>query len=203
MSAEIIASTLPTHATDFICADCEEPLRYTDEVFLVQVVQMQRYQDRLLFHDIIDDQDPDGPCFRFEPYHFCFKCWEDTYNQVRDETEDEPPVIDGYDLAADCVCCGSSIRNGEFAGTFTLGEFHLSDRAPNGVRGQSFKPLGKSDIMCLYCLATMNENYITMWPDLSQYDECIDCIQTRCWRGSACDCRCHHEPPAEEPNEST
>jgi hypothetical protein len=197
------AIPLPTHETDHICADCGDAIVYMEEVFLLQIVRPQLLDGRTLYWQVTDEEEPDGP-FKFEPYYFCFACWEKLYESVRSDMQDEPPVEDEASQF-ECVCCSSGIRGtqlilgqvvpGELAGTFTLGEFHVSSRAPDGVRGPNFMQLSSSNMLCLYCTGLMSDGYIDMWADLSENGECSDCVQARCHRTSNCNCRCHYDPP--------
>jgi len=182
--------------TDHICADCGGAVVYMDEVFLLQIVRSKRGQEGVLHYEVIDEHDPDG-CFRFEPYYFCIQCWEKNYGEIHSDMEDELPVND-YDSKFECVCCGSGIREFELAGLATLGEFHISERAPNGMHDASFLGISNPDLICLYCMSLLNDGCIDMWPDLTEYGECVDCIQARCWRASECECRCHFEAPEED-----
>lgn len=179
--------------TGHTCTDCEEAIVYTEEAFLIEVVQPQVIGGQVFLHPIIDENDPDGD-FLFQPYFFCFKDWEAHYEELREQTEDEPPVPDTLSVL-ECACCSSGIREWEYTGKFTLGEFHISRRSPNKVPEPKFQPNGKPDLLCLYCLSVINDNYIVMWDDLSQFGECIDCVRTRCWRHSPCGCGCHLPDP--------
>jgi hypothetical protein len=186
--------------TDFICADCGDAITYMDEVFRLEVVRPWRYEGQTLHSDVTDEHHPEEG-FVYEPYYFCYRCWEKNYEEVQNDMRDELPVEDPFSRNFECVNCASGIRDGELAGVFTLGEFHVSERAPNGVRGQHFVPIGNPDMICIYCLTILNEGYIDMWQYLSENYECDDCIQARCWRlashGLECECRCHHEPEEE------
>jgi hypothetical protein len=190
---------LPAHLTGFVCTDCGDDITYMDEVFVLDVVQPMKCESGTLYYEVTDEQNPEEG-FIFEPYRFCFQCWEKNYEEIRNETQDEPPVLDTYS-EHECVLCASGIRDQELAGRFTLGEFHVSARAPNGIRGPCFTPIGNPDLLCLYCLSLLNDGYIDMWPDLSENGECTDCIQARCWRYTECHCRCHFSPPEEDDNE--
>ncbi len=185
--------------TGHTCNDCEEPLRYTEEVFLIRIMQPQVVGGKAVFHNIIDENDIEGTAL-FQSFFFCFECWEAHYHDLQGATSDEPPVRDELS-ALECVCCGSGIREWEYTGTFTLGEFHVSKRAPNHFRGTTFDPNGKPEALCLYCLTIINENYIAMWDDLSQEGECSDCLLIRCWRHpGTCGCGCHIEYTETEDN---
>jgi hypothetical protein len=82
-----------------------------------------------------------------------------------------------------------------------MGEFHISRRAPNGIPGPHFRPNGKPDMYCLWCMAQINENHIEMWADLSEGGECVDCQQIRCWRYDECECDCHSGVTEEDTDE--
>lgn len=199
------APSTPLNITDHVCADCGADITYMDEVFLLQVVRPIRHDGRIVYYAVPNEQNPEEG-FQFAPYYFCFRCWEKNYDEIREDTEDEPPIMDTLSQF-DCVCCASGIREGELAGIFTLGEFRISERAPNGIRGAHFTPISNSDMLCIYCLTLLNEGYIDMWQNLSETYECTDCVQARCWRGppfdedpriTECGCRCHHGPPEDE-----
>lgn len=183
--------------TGHICADCGENIVYTQEAWLLSVVHPQKVGKKHFFHAVINEEDVDGS-FLFDPYYYCFTCWESVYEEIKEESKDEPPVLDSGISEFECSCCGSGIREGEYAGTLSLGEFHVSKRAPSGVHGPYFKTITSPDLLCLYCLVLLNEGHIEMWEDLTQFGECNDCIQLRCWRHGACGCGCHTEEQEEE-----
>jgi hypothetical protein len=200
MGEGLVLASLPLQRTDFICADCGDPITYMDEVFQLQVIRPVRPdRSQTLYLEVTDEHHPEDG-FLFEPYYFCYRCWEKNYDEIRDDMEDEPPVDDA-DSKFECVCCGSGIRQWELAGTFALGEFRLSERSPNGERSASFVTLSNVDMLCIYCLTILNDGYIDMWQDLSENHECTDCVQARCWRATECGCRCHHSPPEEDDDE--
>jgi hypothetical protein len=175
--------------TDQVCADCGEAVRFTEEVWLLQVVELHVVGGHLQYTQIIDETDADRD-FLFAPYFFDFHCWESLYDDLKEECEDHPPVEDSLSVA-ECTCCGSSVREGEYTGLFTVGEFHLSRRSPNGMTSGTFVPNGAPEVLCFYCLYVLNDNFMEMWDELSQFGECADCIFCRCWRGDSCPCGCH------------
>lgn len=195
MGEVIAVGSAELQPTGHICADCGNSITYSEEVWLLQIVQPQRFSGRTFHHQVIDEEDLSGD-FLFDPYFYCFSCWENMYKELQSEATDEPPIEDPGS-AFECVCCGSGIREWEYAGIFTLGEFHVSTRAPNGVRGPHFVPNSQPDMLCLYCLVLLNEGHITMWEYLAQFGECNDCIQLRCWREGIghCTCSCHLDEP--------
>lgn len=194
LSHEIVNGTI-LQKTGHICADCGGDIVYTEEAALIQMVQPQVFSGKPFFHPIIDEADPSGD-FLFTPYYFCFPCWERNYNELHDELEEFPPTQDGVSLF-ECICCGSGIREWEYAGTFTFGEFQLSKRAPNNARGPHFTPSGKPEVMCIFCMALFNDTQIELWDDCSQIGECLDCTLARCWRNQTCTCDCHIPEPEE------
>lgn len=195
MGASLTTEYLELQPTGHICGDCGKELKYTEECWLLQIAQPQRIDSKTVYHVVIDELDASGD-FLFDPYFFCFNCFENLYEGHKSEIEDEPPVKD-EESPFECVCCGSGIREWEYAGTFSVGEFHPSKRAPNGVRGPHFTPTCEPELICLYCLVLINEGFIAMWDELTQFGECDDCIQLRCWRygTNACSCGCHIDDP--------
>lgn len=188
--------------TDIICADCERAIDYGTETYLIQVVQPKMAGGSVFYYPVIDENDVNGD-FLYEPFVYCFDCWDTHYWELKREAQDIPPVQDALSVI-ECACCGSGIREWEYAGTFTLGELDPSARSPNNVHGPRFVPTSKPDVLCLYCLAIFNDNYIVMWDELSQFGECADCILTRCWRHEqSCGCGCHAETEETEVTEET
>lgn len=179
--------------TGQICADCEAQLRFMEESWLVQVVQLQVIGGQLQYYPIVDEEDQNRD-FLFSPYFFCFSCWENLYEGLEEDVDGQPPVED-VGCVADCVCCGSSVLEGEYCGLLTLGEFQVSRRSPDGVQTPRFETSSAPDILCFYCLTLLNEGGIEMWEDLTQFGECDDCIFCRCWRGGTCACSCHIPDP--------
>ena len=181
------------HSTGHICADCGEKINYTDECVLVEVIQPQKLGGKNFYHKVIDEESLNGD-FLFEPYFFCFSCWDDNYDNLKEDIEDSPPIEDDESQHT-CTCCGAGIRDWEYAGIFSVGECHVSRRAPNGVPGPHFESDVEPELLCLYCLRLINENYIELWENLYQNEECMDCTQLRCWRFPQCGCGCHNELP--------
>lgn len=179
-------------SADVICAQCEDEIELGEEIFLIQVVQPQRLGGQVFFYPVIDEFDMDGD-YLFEPYHFCFSCWEDLLDDLKNEVGEAPPLEDALSII-ECSMCGAGIREWEYVVTYTLGEFLRSSRAPapECTFGPAFHPNGKPEVLCTYCAAILNEVAIAMWKDFSHEGECIDCIQLRCWReGDTCTCSCH------------
>jgi hypothetical protein len=191
-----------------VCAQCEDDIKMEEECYLLQVVQCQKLGGQMYFYPVKDEFDENDD-FLFEPYHFCFECWEDLLTDAKREMQDAPPVEDARSII-ECTCCGSGIRGmethnsaeipGEYVATYTLLEFERSRRAPapGFMFGPAPRVLGKSEVLCTYCTAILNEVLIAMWKDFSQAGECIDCIQTRCWRYENCGCTCHEEGDTNE-----
>lgn len=177
-----------TLRTACICAVCgeDDPLTFTEEVFHLQVTQLQMFNGEPVFHPVINEETGD---FQFDPYFFHFGCWEDIEENLKEELEDVPPIQDPLSVFK-CKICGSGIREWEYAGQLTYGELHASRRSPDGEKTERFQVGGRSDILCIHCLATANNEELEMWPDISQQGECLDCTLARCWR-HGCGCTCH------------
>lgn len=194
MGPELSASE-ENRETEIICADCEDNLDYGAEVVLVQIVQPKLAGGEMLFYPVIDEHAVNGD-FLFEPFVYCFGCWDNRYWDLKNEVDDTPPVLDSRSVL-DCTCCGSGIREWEYAATFTVGELQSSPREPSNRPGPTFNATGKPEVICLYCMTVLNENHITMWDELSQAGECADCTHIRCWRHGSCGCGCHTEETEE------
>jgi hypothetical protein len=198
MGEELERWSESTHPTGVTCADCEDEISYEEEFILIQVVQAQKVGNEIFLYPLLDETGLQSD-FLFEPYHFCFKCWEDSYEKVQEEMEDTPPIADVLSVI-ECSCCGSGIREWEIIGTWTIGEFFVSRRFPAGGAQRlhpRFNGIGKPSVLCSYCIALLNEVVIAMWDDFPAGDTCLDCVQIRCWRTQDCACTCHEEGETE------
>lgn len=186
--------------TTQVCPNCGESIVFTEEVVLLQIVQPHIVDGQLLLHPVLGE---DGD-FIFEPYYVQFSpCWEEIEEWLEEEIEDTPPIEDQCSSLR-CRYCRSGIRQWEFCGSLTMGEFRISERAPNrGVVEEAFVPAGEPDIICLYCLYLINEGNLEFWDaemgGISQGGECGDCLQARCfrWTPGQCDCPCHADEELE------
>jgi hypothetical protein len=194
--------------TEEICPSCAEPIVFTEDVVLLEVVQPRRLDGQLVRFHILDEEGD----FLYQPYFIQFSpCWEEIEEWLTEELENEPPMEDTFS-EFQCRYCKSGIREWEWCGSITMGEVHVSPRSPTGAREEKFVPSGESDLICLYCLHVINEGNIELWdPEYGgvteRNGECGDCLQARCWRsypitsgqqaGSwatlGCDCACHLE----------
>lgn len=186
--------------TDRVCAQCGEPLLFTEEVWLLTIVLPHIHENQLLLTPCLDDEGE----FLYDPYLVHFSCWEEIEEDLREEVENTPPIVDGL-APLRCKICESSIREWELAAAFSLGELHVSKKSPEPTgRGIAFVPSGEPDLVCLYCMHLINEDHLEFWENgVAQEGECADCLHIRCWRSTAagvpCVCTCH----AEEHEEST
>ena len=188
--AEFVGRRRPV---EVICADCEDIIGYEEEFVLLQIVELQKLGG-VFDYPVMDETGPVSD-YKFEPYHFCFKCWEDLYEKIQEEMEDCPPTEDVNSII-ECTCCGSGIREWEITGTWTVGEFITSKRVPfvegqYQVPGPHFDQASKPQVLCVYCLALLNEVVISMWEDFPEENICLDCVQVRCRRHQECGCSCH------------
>lgn len=177
--------------TGHVCADCAEDIVYSTETVRLQVVEAQLVNGRMHTYPVIDEHDLHGD-FLFEPFVFDITCWENLLEAVKEDLADVPPLLDPHS-PFECSCCGSGIREWEYAGAFTIGEFRVSKRAPNGVYGPWLAEDTAPELICMACLSNINEDHIDMWEGLSQHGECTECIAVRCTREEACNCECHEE----------
>lgn len=173
-----------------LCAACEGDVQFTEEVVQVQMVEAREHAGGLHYFPVLA---PDGQC-PFVPLYLHFECWEPAYEALRTLLDDAPPV---RDLCPDLVCatCGSDVRRGEYLVLWTFGELHRSSRSPNGQTSLRFEELRDPEPLCTYCatLLSTHDEGIELWDTPTQYGECGDCTHARCWRQTACACRCHED----------
>lgn len=174
--------------TQEICAYCGDRLRFTDEVFLLQIVRVHEVQGKLEAYPVQDD---DGD-YLYTPHFIHLECWESVDEATRERIEDKPPVLCEKPLL-DCSICSSSILDWEITVFITLGEIRLSERRPSGESSTQFFPNGHPETICIACIADILMEEITLWDGVSQNGECDDCSVERCWRTRLCECGCHAE----------
>lgn len=185
----------PARPSGYSCvdSDCDATIYYGEEAVLLQVAILQHGDGTLLKYPVQDEEDP-ARDFLFEPHYFCMDCWSKTYDWIKEQLEDKPPVLDPLSTFA-CDCCGSGIREClEYAGVAEVGEFQRSRRAPDNLSGPRFEVSARPLIVCMSCLHLVVEGYIELWSNLTQTGECIDCCTARCWR-APCSCTCHSSEP--------
>lgn len=169
------------------CASCSENIEFLEEVFFLQIAVPQISNGELLLYPLVDTEGG----YAYEPFFFEFGCWENEYEEIREATEDLPPIVD-HQSKLRCLCCGSGIRELEYVGALLVGELHASQRNPGGKSTPTFRPSGKPEVLCLYCIRVLDESVIDLWEGgISQMGECIDCTLARCWRAGHCTCICH------------
>lgn len=174
--------------TEEVCAQCEDHLIYVEDTFVVQVMRPEIVDGAVQLVPLLDE---DGD-FLYEPYILHFKCFESIWEDLKEEIADAPPVADDLGVLY-CDCCGSAIREYEPVMTATISELLRSKRAPSNIKGLTeIQPSGDPEVFCLWCLSTINENWLTFWDEGVTIDgECLECQHTRCWRGFDCACVCH------------
>lgn len=178
--------------TECICGSCGEHLNYTEEIFLVKVVQSQvvleNSSPKIQYYDVLDD---DGePCF--EPYMFDFACWEETDEDVSKLVEDHPPVLHEAGIIQ-CDYCGSDILAWEHVVLVSFGELACSRRSPRGTASPEFDDCDGDKHMCITCASEMNTHIIELWDenfnDFLKSLACAEGLYARCWRLGSCACR--------------
>lgn len=178
--------------TSECCAQCEEEIVFTEDVFTIHVMRPVIVNGLPVLQPVLDENGE----FLYEPYFLHFKCWEEIVDDFKEEIEDTPPLEDELALLK-CDCCGSGIREHEVLMAATLGELVLSKRAPFGVHTMALHPSGSPDVFCIWCLTMINNDSLEFWEDGVGIEdgstECVECQHVRCWRGFDCACTCHED----------
>ena len=174
--------------TQEVCADCGARIRFTDEIFLIQVVQAQTVNGKVELYPLQDDEGE----YRYSPHLVHIECWENVDEGIKETMQDEPPLLcEGAVL--ECSICASSILAWEHFGIIALGEMQLSPRRPSNESSVVFTENGHPEPICLACLVLINLQEIELWDTVTQSGECENCTQERCWRTAGCSCDCHFE----------
>lgn len=184
--------------TDEICAQCVEPLAYTEEIILLQIAQPEVHEGVVRLTPVLDEEGD----FLYGPYFLHYMCWEGILEGHAEEVVNIPPTTDSMSIL-ECDCCKSGIREWEYCAALTMGEFHRSKRSPSGTgHGPELVESGAPDILCLPCISAINEEWIEFWETgIAQEHECTLCLNARCWRTFDCDCTCHAPAPEETTND--
>lgn len=180
--------------SDLSCALCGDMLKYADESFVLTVVMAVVIPEGIQYIPLMLE---DGSDFLYEPYFFCFTCWESCIEDVRTEKGDMPPVEDQYSIL-ECACCESGIRQNEVLGTASFGEVHRTKRSPDTGGYVKFEVMDpEPSTLCIECLNALNTVVDDLWTDgVSQGGECEEGRFIRCWRygctydGTSCKALC-------------
>lgn len=167
-------------ASDLSCALCGDMLRYTDESFILTVVTAAIEERSIHYRPIMLE---DGSDFQYEPYFFCFTCWESSIEEVKKRCEDNPPVSDQYGIL-ECGCCESGIRQHETMGISSFGEVRRSRRSSTEGGKSTFEVMDPDpSILCVECLNDLNTIVDELWEGgVTQAEECAEGRFIRCWR---------------------
>jgi hypothetical protein len=171
--------------TERACARCEKGLLYTEDLYLVELVQPHAGTARAPDCLAVRQDDGDYLC---EPRLFHVACWEEMLESLREELEDTPPCAD-RESAFRCMVCESGIRAWEEVASVSFGELHVSKRAPHHTHEPAFARGGSPDLLCLHCAWLVGEHWCHLWKAIE--DACAECLHRRCDRQPRCVCRCH------------
>lgn len=94
--------------------------------------------------------------FKYPPLLIDEDCWNAIVEEVGGSKTDEPPVRMEGEYTR-CVCCDSTIREGEEFACAKLGELHISPRCPSGEEEYDFFEYGKHADMCFSCAELMDQ----------------------------------------------
>jgi hypothetical protein len=174
-----------------VCSSCSSLINYSDEVWMLRVVQPQVLNGTLLYHDLLDD---DG-LYKYQPLFFEFECWEAIESELEEFFEENCFCsTDEESLSIiECDICGSDIREWEVMGVAQFGELHRSQRSPDGTSGSSFAYMGTDHHVCISCLCHLDGGDNVLWGDdvevLPGRWACRGGLFERCWRQPECDCQ--------------
>lgn len=171
-----------------ICAQCEDELPISSEIFLLRIVHPFVADGTFHQLDLLNDEG----AYKYEPAFFCFSCWEDEEEALREIQEDVPPLLDDVGLIS-CDICQSDVLSREAVGLLHFGEIQWSARSPNGIVTPTFAPMSEGKHICIACLHHLDTNRTNpLWPDdfepALNTSVCIEGIFSRCWRYGNCTC---------------
>lgn len=163
------------------CCYDGEVIEYLDGVIVVFVIKPYLHQGHLVFHDLMTDDQDD---YLYEPVFFHSKNWDEIEEQFEEYSSNaDALLVEG--AIAECYYCKSGILPGETTGVATFGEVLRSQRDPDlGAFGNHFENMDRTPrIVCVSCLAVINEELHELWPDgVSHNESCAEGTRVRCWR---------------------
>ena len=171
------------------CPSCGDEIRLTEEVFHIAFARAYQTANGVEIQELKPDGQPVGtPCI------YCFECWENHEENLRDNCEDVLPIQDVYDHGLlECDICQSDICEGETFAIETFGEVRWSKRCPNGTATMAFEHLSQSVHICIDCISNVEEDdeFQLEVYDYDGQDTCAVGRHLRCWRDRS---RCIHCP---------
>lgn len=180
---------LNTEQVAAYCPHCEEPIRLTEEVFLISFVRAYQGPGGVEFKELRPNGEPVGfPCI------YCFECWEDLKESLHEGCEDTLPIEDVRDMGVlECDICRSDVCVGETFALETFGEIHWSKRCPNGEPSMVFEAMSESLHICIDCISNIEQDdqFNLEVHDHDDLETCAVGRHLRCWRDRS---RCDHCP---------
>lgn len=149
------------YRTSHDCACCQEYLTYTDEIYLLEVVEAAHHDGGIYVEPIVSETGD----YAFDPLLLHIECWEEVKEQIRISREDEPPVECANGIFF-CTSCESTIGAAEPFVSTTFGEIRISQRRPNGGSAEKVDKMGPSDPVCMACMVRVIEDFLDNWEDL-------------------------------------
>ena len=147
------------------CGGCEDPLPIHGALALVQFVTVTNYAGSFKMDPVLK---PDGT-YRWLPFWFHRKCWEETQDMIRDEFRDVLPRPARTQCVAVCDTCEADIENGEMIGVIHWGALTLSDRSPDGLDAleMAMSQVLAPNTLCVPCMAYASRHLLSgRWPGL-------------------------------------
>lgn len=181
------------------CGYCAEDITQGEEFFIGYVKTSKKVEAGVVFDHV---RDGDGDACAGSLF-ICFGCWDVLRDGLRELRQNEPEPHDEHEQTPilGCEACGETVRMHEPHLQLWLVE--SDGRIAPVVDGDEeprppefrFKRISRTpDILCCSCMVrTEEEEWITWEGDISRDGECSNCTGNRCWRNTACDCRCHLE----------
>lgn len=143
------------------CDGCSETLTYTDEIFVLEVVEAA-VENSTLFLDVLHDEEGGD---LFPPYLMHLECWEEALEVIKEVVEDQPPM-ECEEAILKCTQCESMIGQFEPFISAQFGEIHVSSRSPSGRNTGTVQRLGTRSPVCLLCIRHVIEDHFEEWEDL-------------------------------------
>jgi len=169
--------------SEHLCACCEEPIKFNEEIILLQGAYPHFDGEDIHYNMALDDDgEPD-----VMPVFMHIDCWDHVGETICEIREDTPPINEPGTII-ECDTCLCSVRMGEKVVIAESGTFIQNPRGG----GPKFQTRVITNILCLPCATIVSDvSEIESWVDINQQGECFHCTKAHCWRIGKCFCVCH------------
>lgn len=144
------------------CAVCGETLFAGDEIALLELGTVRPFDEEYSPEYFQHLRDITGDIYLI-PYHLHLACFAEVMDCIQEEVEDEETPQKSEDPLLMCPSCGGTLGENDYMCLARPGELHISKRAPTGINSKTFKQMGSSKPICLWCMHHQIPEHFDEW----------------------------------------